>query len=74
MARGLATGHSAIQCLKEFQRRAAAKAEAGGLYKRGPWTVEEDGRLGEAVGMYADNWTLISQHVQSRTAAQCRFR
>ncbi len=74
VSRALGTGHCAIQCLREYQRRTALQEQGGGLYKRGGWTVDEDARLAEAVGMYADNWTLISQHVQSRTAAQCRFR
>jgi hypothetical protein len=74
VSRALATGHSAIQCLREYQRRTALQQAGGGLYKKGTWMRDEDARLAEAVGMYADNWTLISQHVQTRTAAQCRFR
>ena len=49
-------------------------AAAFALIKRGAWTREEDGRLADAVGMYADNWTLVSNHVQTRTASQCRHR
>ena len=44
------------------------------LYTKGAWAEDEDERLEEAVAMYADNWTLVSDHVQTRTAAQCRHR
>ena len=74
VARELGTGHAPVQCLREYQRQSAKGRAGGGLFKRGPWTADEDARLGEAVAMYADNWTLISQHVQTRTASQCRVR
>ena len=81
VAIGMGTGHSGIQCLREFQRGGgegggggALAAASSALIKRGPWTRDEDGRLAAAVGMYADNWSLVSDHVATRTASQCRHR
>lgn len=121
IARKLGGGHSAIQCLRAYQRwggrggrergaqgdgdeeteeGARVDAAAGGgrrgggggaavsgnpsslphalvpsnLINRGPWTAEEDERLGTGVALYADNWTLVAEHVGTRSASQCRHR
>ncbi|GAB5034285.1 myb-related protein a isoform x3 [Nannochloropsis oceanica] len=97
VAKRMGTGHSGIQCLREYQRggggggggEGRGKGRGGGAItsslnslaaassahiKHGLWTRDEDGRLAAAVGMYADNWSLVSDHVATRTASQCRHR
>ena len=42
--------------------------------KKGPWTRTEDELLKQGHNMYGPQWTLVSEHVQSRTDGQCLKR
>lgn len=43
--------------------------------KRGPWTPEEDKRLSELINAHGGgNWSVITEHMEGRTDADCAKR
>ena len=43
-------------------------------HSKGPWTREEDAILKQGYNLYGAQWTLVSEHVKSRTDGQCLKR
>ena len=43
-------------------------------HSKGPWTRTEDELLRQGYNMYGQQWTLVSEHVQTRTDGQCLKR
>lgn len=62
-------GRSDVQCLHRWQ-----KVLKPGLIK-GPWTVEEDGKVVELVKKYGQKkWSSIARELKGRLGKQCRER
>ena len=69
VAKYVGKGRTRSQCMQRWKR------DINPMIKREKWSVEEDKKLFYLVEKYGTkSWTRISNELQTRSDAQCRFR